>query len=615
MLRSLKLIYFNLILGSILMVALFQNCGAGFTQSSSLSLKAGGTAQGLPSDPSNPSFALGRKIYTSKCQGCHGDYGSSTIRGATKDRIEFSFQNIEAMRPFKFHLVYKNMEEIEALEAYLALSLSLEAEACGDTTRDSEIAMLTPVELSNILVDPGIFALKPNQLGPLELPEPTGGGGTVFNNDSDLQQIRGLLVRYFEASYSIADLSVKARYNSSICQTNEKPILCAERVLGLLAFRAFRRPLQGEDFKALLASYSAAANFDAGMREAIRLILVDPKFLFKTKIKGRNTAFEIASRLSFGLLGSSPDPILLAKATDGSLLNNSVLEAEVDRLLKDPRAAHYEKEFAHQWLELEQLRDSNDPTNGAALTETELLFKNIRTNGAPVRDIIGAKYSFLNNRLAKLYGIPGVNGDPVFKKVDLPSKSQRQGVLGHASFLKVSSVAARTSPVLRGHWVRNKFLCLDVGPADGDIPPLNETNLSELSIRDAMAKHSDSSTSCYSCHSKMDHYGWPLEYFDKEGAYRTIYEVGGFPVDGRADLAEIGGGNVESPLEYISELDSALTVKACVVERQMQFMINRSLVENEKCHARNIARRVVIPSGTYADMIKAIVTSSVFKGQ
>ncbi len=613
--------YYLLLLFPVVLLGFFQNCGTGFessqmlsSNSRSLSGNSAGTSQpqGQLGHPT-PQFELGSQIYQKNCQSCHGEKGSSTIRGSSESHIRTSFVEIQQMIPFNFGESITD-EGVVALKEYLALNLNTSAEKCSPSSNHSQTGMLTPSELNSILMDPYLFSLSPVQLSALNLPEASSGGGLTFGNDSALQQVRGVLKKYFEASYTIADLSAKAKYNSSLCQKGESADICAERILKGLAYRAFRRPVANDDMSALMTHYKSANSFEAGVRAVIRLILIDPKFILKPAIKDPD-AYSLASRLSFGLLGSSPDPTLLGKAADGSLNDDKVLDGEVDRLLKDPRASYYEKEFAQQWLGLEGLRDSKVTSETDALKETELFFANLRTSGAPVSDVIGAKYSFLNHRLTQLYGLPEVNANQGYQRVELPPRSNRQGVLGHSSVLKVTSVATRTSPVLRGHWVRNKFLCLDVGPADNDIPPLNETNLSELSIREALAQHSNSATGCYSCHSKMDNYGWPLEYFNKEGAFRTKYEVGGFVVDGRAELSEIGGRSVEKPLEYFAELDSSLTVKACIVEKQIQFMVSRTLVEEEKCHSRNIAREVVIPSGTYAEMIKAIVKSPVFKGQ
>ncbi len=551
---------------------------------------------------------IGEKIYNDKCVGCHHPLENSTIRGTKADRINYAFTQITPMKPFNFNFT---SSEVDGLVEYLAFKTGIEAETCSGAIEKTEMGMLTPVELANTLMD--IFFLTKSQVDSLSLASSAVGGGMIFDNHATLQRMTNLMMGYFEVTPAIVNYAFTAKYNTTYCRDSEAPAACAKRLLTDVAYLAYRHPPTAEDVDKLTALFATAPNFEAGIKLALRGILLDPRFLLKFQSTPLSS-FDIASRLSFALLRTSPDATLLAKAANQTITQPSVLEAEIDRLLANPKSSQYEKDFVIQWLDLDRLADAEGVDVRYALKETELFFANIRGGLAPVSDILSAKYSFINGPLATVYNVPGVSGTD-FNKVNFPSGLQRQGLLGQASFLRNTSVGTRTSPVIRGEFVRAKFLCLAVDEAPGDAPKFPEEDLTTKSIREVLKSHEDSSTNCYSCHSKMDPYGWPLEYFGTDGGFRTRYSRGGFAVDGHSDLSEIGGGPVTSPLEYMTELDRSIAVKGCLVEKQLQFAINRSLSENEKCHARNIAREILVRSGTYAALVKAIVMSPVFKGQ
>ena len=274
------------------------------------------------------------------------------------------------------------------------------------------------------------------------------------------------------------------------------------------------------------------------MQVAIQGILVSPAFLFHIE-RAQSSAdsggvhrisdFELASRLSYYLWSSMPDDELLSVAESGTLAKPDVLDAQIARMLNDPRAAALSENFVGQWLEtrnLDSIKPDPDkfPAWSAELkeamrTETRMLFESILHNNQPVSEFLTARYTFLNAALARFYGIPGVSG-PEFRRVEL-NTDQRGGVLGHGSVLAVSSYPSRTSVVLRGRFILDNILGSPPPPPPANVPSLDEDSVgTKLSLRQQMEKHRADPT-CASCHAKMDPLGFALENYDAIGRWRT----------------------------------------------------------------------------------------------
>jgi hypothetical protein len=327
---------------------------------------------------------------------------------------------------------------------------------------------------------------------------------------------------------------------------------CARTILTTLARRAYRRPVADRDVQPLLEMYSEGrvqGSFDTGIERAVRRLLVSPEFLLRVERDPANVTpntpyrisdIELASRLSFFLWSSIPDTELLDLAEKGRLRDAAVLEAQVKRMVADARFDNFVSNFAGQWLYLRNLPstgpvdevfpDFDDTLRQAMQRETELFFESIVREDRPALDLLNADYTFLNERLARHYGVAGVKGSH-FRRVALGRDSVRAGLLGHGSILTVTSQPDRTSPVVRGKWVLENFL--GTSPPD---PPPNVPDLKPsvepgavLSMRDRMAAHRASPT-CASCHALMDPIGLSLEHFDGVGRFRTLSESG-LPID------------------------------------------------------------------------------------
>jgi mono/diheme cytochrome c family protein len=319
---------------------------------------------------------------------------------------------------------------------------------------------------------------------------------------------------------------------------------CARQMLTSLARRAFRRPVTDADVEPLLTAYAEGArgnDFRAGLEMAIQRLLMSPSFLFRIErdppaasAPYRISDIALASRLSFFLWSSIPDDELLRLAEARRLSEPAVLEAQVRRMLADAKAVALTKNFTGQWLELrklaevqpdQQLFPNFDGTlRDAFQRESELLFDSVLREDRPFLDLLTADYTFVNERLARHYGIRGVYGDR-FRRV--PLDAQRRGLLGHGSILTVTSYANRTSPVLRGVWVLENLLGTPPPPPPPDVPDLKDTNDHGrvLSMRERMVQHRRNPT-CASCHALMDPLGLALENFDAIGSWRARGEDG-----------------------------------------------------------------------------------------
>jgi hypothetical protein len=318
---------------------------------------------------------------------------------------------------------------------------------------------------------------------------------------------------------------------------------CATKILGQLAHRAYRRPVEASELEDLRKLYEAGfrdGGFEAGIQSALQGILAGPEFLFRLERSPaasgngpyRISDLDLASHLSFLLWSSIPDAELLGLAEHKKLSQPEVLEQQVARMIRDSRSDALLSNFAGQWLSLRnldavepsgnQFPDFDDELRDAMRKETELLFGSIVHENRSIVDLLTADYTFVNERLARHYGIPNVSGSR-FRRVQLADENRR-GLLGQGSFLTVSSYANRTSPVLRGKWILQEILDMAPPPPPPDVPTLevtNKDNGKRLTMREALVQH-QSNPACSTCHKLMDPIGFALENFDAVGAYRTL---------------------------------------------------------------------------------------------
>jgi hypothetical protein len=408
---------------------------------------------------------------------------------------------------------------------------------------------------------------------------------------------------------------------------------CAKKILTALARGAYRRPITPTDMETLLSFYQAGRNkggsFDAGIERALRLILSSPEFVFRferdpsTVVAGapyRIDDLELASRLSFFLWSSIPDDELLNLAAANKLSDPATLDGQVRRMLADPRAQALATNFAAQWLYLRNLKnfapdpnefpDFDDNLRQSMLTETEMFFGSVVNEDRNVLDLLNGNYTFVNERLAKHYGIPDVYG-PRFRRVTL-SDEARRGLLGQGSVLTVTSYATRTSPVLRGKWILTNILGTPPPAPPPNVPALKENNEGGkvLSVRERLEEHRKN-PACASCHKLMDPLGFSLENFDAIGQWRARSEDGA-PIDASGVLLD--GSPVNGPTTLRAALMSRPDVfVSTLTEKLMTYALGRGVDYNDEPAIRAIVARAASDHYRFSDLISGIVKSPEFR--
>jgi mono/diheme cytochrome c family protein len=406
---------------------------------------------------------------------------------------------------------------------------------------------------------------------------------------------------------------------------------CARQILSTLMRRAYRRPVTEADLERPLAFYrdgKSGGGFDAGIERAVSAVLFNPEFLLRVEadpngakagIAYRVSDLELASRLSFFLWSSIPDDELLDAAIRGELRRPDVLEKQARRMLADPRSFNLASNFAGQWLRLRNLEsvspnvrlypDFDDNLRQAFRQETELFVDSVLREDRSVLDLLKADYTFLNERLAKHYGIPGIYGSR-FRRVTLTPESKRGGVLRHGSILAVTSYATRTSPVIRGVWVLSNIFGAPPPPPLPNVPALDGSVPANLPIRERLAAHRKDPV-CASCHRTIDPVGFALENFDAVGRWRehdgdngAIDAEGGLPGAGTLD----GVAGLEEALLRRPELFAGT-----LTEKLLTFALGRGVEYYDAPAVRRILRESQPGGYRFSSLILGIVKSAPFQ--
>jgi mono/diheme cytochrome c family protein len=482
---------------------------------------------------------------------------------------------------------------------------------------------------------------------PEGLPQPLQRG-RVLTNDEQYMGYASVGSVQIGGPFQVAATSTETPSRRTIftCRprTSSDEVPCATRILSRMARLAYRRPIGEADIRTLLAFFTRGredgGSFDAGIQFALERVLVDPDFLLRVHrdppalrpgtdrtaapaaAASRLRDTELASRLSFFLWSSIPDDRLLGLAERGQLSNPQTLEQQVRRMLADPRAADtLVDNFAAQWLNLRRVGevvvhpdfypDFDDTLLEAFKRETELFVGSTIREDRSVLDLLRANYTYVNERLARHYRIPGIYGSR-FRRVTLPNLEQRGGLLANGSILATTSYPDRTSPVLRGKWLLNNIFGLPVPPP----PPGVDTNLAETkpgarppSIRERLAQHRRD-PACASCHAVIDPLGFALENFDAIGGWRTVDESGQ-QVDASGSAAS--GAKVEGLAGLRALLlDEPDQFPRTVTEKLLAYGLGRRLEYGDRPAVRKIVRDAAAHDYRWSSLILGIVESPVF---
>ncbi len=560
-------------------------------------------------------------------------------RGGTS--VNYTFP-LNAEYEFQLRLARDRNEHVEGLKGPSEVELMLD----GDRLKLFTV-MPPPKGNDHHLVDKDLNIRVPVKAGPhvvsIAFPK---GPSLLLETERQPYQAHFNMDRHPRIRPALYSVSVNGPYEATgpgdtpsrrqifVCKPSrpEEEDACAKRILGKLTRRAYRRPVNDSDLSRPLRFYQEArkeSGFEAGIEMGVSAVLVSPEFLFRVERDpagiAPNTAYnlsdvELASRLSFFLWSSIPDDELLDCATAGKLKNAAVLEKQVHRMLADDRSRVLVTNFAEQWLQLRRLAaitpdmrtfpDFDDNLRKAFLTETDLFVESIMREDRSVLDLLRANYTFVNERLAKHYGLPNIYGSR-FRRVTFDDNAERGGLLRQGSVLMVTSYATRTSPVIRGKWILDNVLGAPPQPPPPFVPALKEHHegAKVQTMRERIAEHR-ANPACAGCHNVMDPLGFSLENYDAVGRWRTQEES--LPIDTSGGLPD------GSKFTGVAGLQKALLKRpeifaGTVSEKLLTYAVGRGVESYDGPAIRKILREAEPTDYRFSSIVMGIVRSTPFQ--
>ncbi|QDV85134.1 DUF1592 domain-containing protein [Planctomycetes bacterium TBK1r] len=456
-----------------------------------------------------------------------------------------------------------------------------------------------------------------------------------FDNVGDVLTIPPILFeKYLEAAATIAekalaDEQARKRVLPREAANDDEQVAVARENVRQFASRAFRRPITEDESERLFAimrnAFQRGAPRDEIFQTIVAAILIHPNFLFRVEqdpdpddedgIRALD-GYELATRLSYFLWSSMPDERLFELAASGELTNKEVLSAEAKRMLADPKSRALVDNFAGQWLQLRDVSllmpdpvrfpDFDEPLRQAMRRETETFFEQLIRQDRSVLEFLDADYTYVNERLARHYGIDSIQGDS-FQQVSLPAG--RRGVLTHSSILMLTSNPTRTSPVKRGKWILENFLAEPPPPPPADVPDLEEGGEVLGSLREQMEQHR-ANESCAVCHRKMDALGFGMENFDAVGAYRE--RDGAYKIDASGELPGGVGFDGADELMQILVQEKRQQFCKCLASKLLTYALGRGLTSYDRCTVNSALAAMENDGYRFSSLVQAIVTSDPF---
>jgi mono/diheme cytochrome c family protein len=521
-----------------------------------------------------------------------------------------------------------NADELDIINAWLdAVVFQMDCNGPRDPGRVT-IRRLNRAEYNNTVRDLLGISFQPAN----DFPQDDVGYG--FDNIGDVLSLPPLLMeKYLAAAEKIVEkvfANPESRKRIFIVTTQNEE--SARQILERFAGRAYRRPINREELQRLLRFVEMAEkngdSFETGISLAVQAVLISPNFLFRVEMDPRPndpksirtlTDYELASRLSYFLWSSMPDDELFELARKKTLRQPDTLEKQIRRMLQDPRSRALVENFAGQWLQLRNLKDFKpDPDlfphfdeklRSAMLKETELFFENVIRTDRSILDFIDADYTFVNERLAKHYGLSGVRGEE-FRRVSLTA-TPRGGILTQAAVLSVTSNPTRTSPVKRGKWILENILGTPPPPPPPGVEELKDDKQAVLSgsLRQRMEQHR-ANPSCASCHQRMDPLGFGFENFDAIGAWRS--RDGTHAIDPSGALPN--GQSFKGPSELRAILKTRQDAFArCLTEKLLTYALGRGVERYDRCTIDDIVKSAAKDNYKFSPLVIDIVRSDPFQ--
>jgi hypothetical protein len=457
---------------------------------------------------------------------------------------------------------------------------------------------------------------------------PADNGAEGFTNNADALTISPLYVEQLElASHRLATNALANPEVVDCAPLTPESQACASKVLERLAKRAFRRPVNRAELGRLTAlvenTQAEGRSYEESLGTAITAILLSPHFLFRVEMDRSADdptphplgEYELASRLSYFLWSSMPDETLFAYAEAGRLSSPRVFEAQVERMLDDPKAKAIVDNFATDWLlhtmtetrpDAATFPEFDGELREAMTDETKAFLASFLLGDQGLDGLFDANYTFMNERLARHYGVTGLSGSALVR-VPVNPKSHRGGLLTHASILTMTSIATRTSPVRRGEWVLSELLCTPPPPPPPDVPALAE-KVSAGTVRQRMEEHRKNPV-CSSCHSQMDPIGFALENFDALGRWRT--QDHGVPIDATGTLPD--GTAIDGPVALSNAIKKDPRFADCVTKKLYAYALGRSPQGYDAERLTALSRAFVAGKYKTRELIRNIVRSDAFR--
>jgi hypothetical protein len=464
--------------------------------------------------------------------------------------------------------------------------------------------------------------------------DPSPAGQSGFENDSNALIISDdLTAAYYAAGESLAAAVIASKgtpggaYSKIV--TCSPSAACAQATVTNLATRAYRRPVTAAEVANLMTVYNADTDFDTGIGDVINAVLVNPKFLFvyttsaQSQVNGAVFAvddYALASRLSYAFWQTMPDAELLQLAKANQLHEPATLEAQVTRMLKDPRVATMLTSLRNDWAGLLTMADPNgtlvglaDTTRASMVGEVDAYLLDLVTTDKSFLNVLTGDYAFVDGTMASYYGVPFTGSDPTaYVKVGLPA--DRTGLVTSAGIMTATAGdVAYTHPVHRGHWIEQKLTCTPPSP-----PPQGvNTNFPNPSTagetpRQALASHS-SNPACYGCHVDMDMFGLSLENFGPFGVWRTTYPDLPGTIDATGTLPAPDGRSFTNGIQMMHDLAQDPGTQACLAEQLMSYVLTRALTSSDDlCVVKQIGTSSVTPTGSFSETMKLIIQSRQF---
>jgi hypothetical protein len=583
-----------------------------------------------------------RPFLMTYCAGCHGgdepEGGLSFERYEDSARVQTDFEVWEKVRRM---LTERNMPpantpqpaEAELQAAVSAIERELSAFDCTGGPHPGRVTLhrLNQAEYNNTIRD--LVGIDCQPAGDF----PSDDVGEGFDNIGDVLTLPPLLMeRYLAAAEQIVDQALaderaRSRILGQSGPAEESDDKRAAFVRNIRAFagRAYRRPVTEDELERLMDiakfAHAEGAEHEEILKTVLQAVLTSPHFLFRVEqdppaddedgIRALDD-YELASRLSYFLWSSMPDDELFRLAAAGTLHEPAVLREQALRMLGDPKSRALIDNFVGQWLQLRDLARVNpdpelfpqfdDDLRRAMRRETELLFERVMREDRSVLELLAAEYTFVNERLARHYGIAGVTGD-AFQQVDLPEG--RRGLLTHAGILLLTSNPTRTSPVKRGKWILDNILDEPPPPPPAGVEELAEATEVLGSLRERLEEHR-SNESCAVCHRRMDPLGFGLENFDAIGAWREM--DGRFEIDASGTLpGDVSFSGPDELVQILVEQNGGKFVR-CLTKKLLTYALGRGLTSQDRCAVDRIERELAESDYRFRTLIGAIVTSAPF---